>query len=174
MWFKRKGGNKFPRMVTANHFPWEKERKQSSIEYLLYMPSIWYLPFCWIFRQIRWLPFDRLGIYNWARLSKLPKVSGIARISILPARELTVPYRICFPTVTIKHDLSNSDVFCHVSAMAPGDLFWPQLLQEAGTQVSPWVCSILLGFLHRPFVCKWESAVLYPLERARKEWAERT
>ena len=46
-----------------------------------------------------------------------------------------MPYHICFPTVTVKHHLSNRDVFCHVSAMAPGDLLWPQLLQEVGTQV---------------------------------------
>lgn len=64
--------------------------------------------------------------------------------------------------------------FCHVSVMAPGDLFWPQLLQEVGRQVSQWVCSILPGFLHRPFVCRLEPAVLSPgLEQLGESREER-
>ena len=50
--------------------------------------------------------------------------------------------------------------FCHVSAVAPDALFWPQLIEEVGRQGSQWVCSILSGFLHSSFVCRLVLAML--------------
>lgn len=51
---------------------------------------------------------------------------------------------------------------CHVSAVAPDALFWPQLLEEVGRQVSQRLHSILPGFLLRSFTNRLKFAMLYP------------
>lgn len=131
-----------------------------------YTPSIWHLLSHLILKQMWWLPFNRQGIYNPLRFSRVASVRGGARISthnfnsvcsaahqVMSSSFLQSYYKTWLKVTAIS--------FSHVSAVAPDALFWPQLIEEVGRQVSRWLCSNLSGFLHSSSVCRLEFTMLY-------------